>query len=288
MVSGATLRAGLRDIPLPRGRWLRPSGHAIIMGIINVTPDSFYAGSRRPAPDLAIAAAAAMVEAGADIIDVGGESTRPGAAYVGLAQELDRVVPVVEAIRSRWDIAVSVDTRKAGVAEAALSAGADMVNDVSALGDDPAMGACCARAGVPVVLMHKKGIPANMQDSPFYDDCPAEVFAYLQAAVGRAIAAGIKPECIILDPGIGFGKRYEDNIALLTQLDELAAGGYPVLLGLSRKAFIGIVTGKPPEGRLAGSLGAACVGRIRGACIFRVHDVAETHDALAVCDAALG
>ncbi|MGD9941206.1 MAG: dihydropteroate synthase, partial [Clostridia bacterium] len=260
-------------VPLPRGRLLDLGGPAVVMGILNATPDSFYEGSRRQVLDEALEAASAMIQGGAGILDVGGESTRPGAAYVSLEEELERVVPVVEAIRRRWDIPVSVDTRKAGVARAAVQAGADMINDVSALEDDPGMAAFCAGAGLPVVLMHKKGVPATMQDRPYYDDCPEEVCAFLLAAADRAVAAGIRRELIILDPGIGFGKRYEDNIAVLFRLDELVACGYPVLVGLSRKAFVGAITGHPAEGRLAGSLGAACAARIKGASIFRVHDV---------------
>jgi dihydropteroate synthase len=275
-------------IALPGGRSLDLGGPAVVMGIINTTPDSFYEGSRRHVLDEALGAAAAMIEGGAGILDIGGESTRPGAAYVGLEEELERVVPVVEAIRRRWDIPVSVDTRKAGVAKAAFLAGADMINDISALADDPGMAAFCAGAGLPVILMHKKGIPATMQDQPYYEDCPAEVRAFLLAAADQAVAAGIRRELIVLDPGIGFGKRYEDNISIVSRLDELAACGYPVLVGLSRKAFVGVITGHPVGKRLAGSLGAACAARIKGACIFRVHDVEETRDALAAMDAILG
>ena len=283
MVSGR-----VTAVPLPRGRFLDLAGAAVVMGIINATPDSFYEGSRRQALDDAVDGAAEMIEGGAGILDVGGESTRPGAAYVGLDEELERVVPVVEALRRRWDIPVSVDTRKARVAKAAVLAGADMVNDISALVDDPDMASYCATASLPLILMHKKGIPSTMQDKPYYDDCLLEVRAFLLEAAGRAMAAGIRRELIILDPGIGFGKRFEDNITLLSRLDELAACGYPVLVGLSRKAFIGVITGRPADGRLAGSLGAACAARIKGACIFRVHDVAETRDALAALDATLG
>lgn len=275
-------------IPLPRGRYLDLGGPAVVMGIINVTPDSFYVGSRAQVLDDALGAAAAMIKGGAAVLDIGGESTRPGAAYVGLEEELQRVIPVVEAIRQRWDIPVSVDTRKAGVAKAAMQAGADMINDISALVDDQEMASFCAGVGLPVILMHKKGIPATMQDGPYYDDCPAEVRAFLLAAADQAVAAGIRRELIILDPGIGFGKRYEDNIAILSRLDELVACGYPVLVGLSRKAFVGAITGHPAERRLAGSLGAACAARMKGACVFRVHDVEETRDALAAMDAALG
>ncbi len=263
------------------------SGGFAVMGVINVTPDSFWEGSRARA-DAVADIAADMIAAGAAILDIGGESTRPGAAYLGADEELGRVAPAVEAIRSRWDIAISVDTRKAAVARAAVAAGADIVNDVAALEDDPAMAPFCAAAGVPVVLMHKKGVPASMQDTPYYEDCPAEVFSYLAAAAARAIAAGIKPGDIILDPGIGFGKRLEDNLALLSRLDELSAGGYPVLVGLSRKSFIGALTGRDPAGRLAGSLSAACAALAKGASIFRAHDVADTVDALRVFAACAG
>jgi dihydropteroate synthase len=256
------------------------------MGIVNATPDSFYAGSRVADVPGALDAIAGMVRAGAGIIDVGGESTKPGAAYVAADEELARVVPVIEAIRARWDIPISVDTRKASVAEAALRSGADIINDVAALGDDPLLAPLCARYGVPVVLMHKKGIPASMQASPYYDDCVAEVREFLVKAAANARLAGIDPGQIVLDPGIGFGKRLEDNLALIASLDALLDSGYPVLVGLSRKSFIGMITGEQPEGRLAGSLGAACAARAHGAVIFRVHDVAETVEALAVFDAA--
>lgn len=271
---------------LPRGRVLRLDGPAVVMGILNATPDSFYDQSRVAGVAAAVDRAASMLESGALVLDVGGESTRPGSAYVGEDEELERVVPVVEALRSRWDVALSVDTRKAGVARAAIEAGADIVNDVAALGDDAGMAPLCARAGVPVVLMHKKGVPATMQARPAYADCVAEVKAFLAEAAARALAAGVALGAIVLDPGIGFGKRLEDNLALLSRLDEIADAGYPVLVGLSRKTFVGDLTGKPPSGRLAGSVAAACAARSRGASIFRVHDVAETVDALAVFDAA--
>jgi len=277
-----------RSLPLPGGRGIPLDGRAVVMGVVNVTPDSFYPGSRVGDPAAAVDTVAAMVAAGAAIIDVGGESTRPGAEYVGAEAEAARVVPVVEAIRSRWDVAISVDTRKASVAQAALDAGADMVNDIAALFDDEALAPLCASRGVPVILMHKKGIPANMQAAPLYADCVSEVRDFLVAAARRAITLGIAPDRIVIDPGIGFGKRLEDNLALVSRLDELAATGYPVLVGLSRKSFIGTITGAEPGGRLPGSLAAACAARSRGAVIFRVHDVAETVAALAVFDASTG
>jgi dihydropteroate synthase len=258
------------------------------MGIINATPDSFYAGSRVATLDAAIDTAAAMIGGGAAIIDVGGESTRPGSEYVSPDIEVSRVVPVIAAIRARWDVAISVDTRKSSVAAASIDAGADIVNDVSALHDDPELAGLCAGRGVPVVLMHKKGVPASMQDAPLYDDCVAEVYDYLLAAADKAIANGIDASAVIIDPGIGFGKRLEDNLAILSHLDRLCASGFPVLVGLSRKSFIGTVTGAGADDRLPGSLAAACAARAKGAVIFRVHDVAETVSALAVFDAAFG
>jgi dihydropteroate synthase len=251
------------------------------MGIVNLTADSFYPASRSRTPVLAAEAALAMEAEGAAIIDLGGESTRPGSEYVGEAEELERVVPAVEAIRARTSIPISVDTRKAAVAGAALEAGADIINDVSALESDPAMAALAARSGATVVLMHKRGEPKTMQDAPAYADCAAEVAGYLAQAAGRAMAAGIGRDRIILDPGIGFGKRLEDNLDILSRLGLVAALGYPVLVGLSRKAFVGAITGRGVDGRLAGSLGAACAAYAAGARIFRVHDVAATVDALA-------
>jgi dihydropteroate synthase len=223
-----------------------------------------------------------MAAAGAGIVDLGGESTRPGSDYVGEDEELERVIPAVEAIRRESDVPLSVDTRKAAVARAALDAGADIVNDISALRHDAAMAALVAERGAPVVLMHMQGDPKTMQEAPAYADCPAEVRAFLLDAAGRAEAAGVRRDRILLDPGIGFGKRLGDNLALIARLGELASSGYPVLVGLSRKSFVGAITGMPVEGRLAGSLGAACAAYLGGARIFRVHDPAQTADALAL------
>jgi dihydropteroate synthase len=265
---------------LPQGRILELEPF-VVMAIVNVTPDSFYAPSRRMAVQEARDAALAAVAAGAGIIDIGGESTRPGSEYVGLDEELERVLPAVEALRKESDVAISVDTRKAAVAAAALDAGADIVNDVSALAD-PDMAAVTASHGAGLVLMHMLGDPKTMQAAPAYADCPAEVASFLSAAAGKALAAGVDPRRIVLDPGVGFGKRLEDNLALISRLDVTGALGYPLLVGLSRKSFVGVITGKGPEGRLPGSLGAACAAWARGARIFRVHDVAETAEALAL------
>ncbi len=271
------------SLQLPGARTLELGAKPLVMGVINVTPDSLYPGARRAGALAAAETALAMEVDGAAIVDVGGESTRPGAEPVTEDEELERVVPAIEAIRSRSAIPLSVDTRRASVARAALDAGADIVNDVSALAD-PAMAVLAAERGSPVVLMHMKGEPRTMQDAPFYEDCAGEVVEFLLNAADRAMKAGVSRNAIILDPGIGFGKRLEDNLALLDARNgavaRLARAGWPVLVGLSRKSMIGALTGKPVEERLAGSLGAACAACLAGACILRVHDVAETVDAL--------
>jgi dihydropteroate synthase len=258
------------------------------MAVVNCTPDSFFPDSRAASAADAVGRALAAEGEGASIIDLGGESSRPGAAYVSAQEELDRVIPVVEGIRSRSGIAVSVDTRKSAVARAALDAGADIVNDISALEDDPLLGPLCAERGAAVVLMHKKGIPENMQSAPAYADVVGEVRDYLAAAALRAEAWGIRRERIVLDPGIGFGKRLEDNLDLLASLAEIVRAGYPVLVGLSRKSFIGTVTGRGVDGRLAGTLAADIIAVAAGARIVRVHDVAATVDALRVVAAVDG
>jgi dihydropteroate synthase len=258
------------------------------MAIVNCTDDSFYAESRSRDSEAALGMALKAAEDGADIIDFGGESTRPGAEYVSAEDELRRVVPVIKAFRRRSSLPVSVDTRKAAVARAALDAGADIINDISALEDDPALGSLCAERQAPVILMHKKGIPLNMQDAPGYKDVTEEVTAYLAAAAKRAQAYGIPAAHIILDPGIGFGKRFEDNLVLLTNLDRLGSLGYPLLIGLSRKTFIGEITGREIPQRLAGTLAANALCLMAGAAILRVHDTAETADLVKVIHAVLG
>jgi len=269
---------GLR-LALPRDRFLDLSGPALVMAVVNCTPDSFFSGSRARDVGDAVARALAAEEAGAAVVDLGGESTRPGAAYVDAEEELSRVLPVVEGIRARSRVPISVDTRKALVARAVLEAGADIVNDISALEDDAELGPLCARAGAAVVLMHKKGIPDSMQDAPYYDDVVAEVRGYLEAAAARAESFGIARDRIAIDPGIGFGKRLEDNLDILAGLAEIGRSGYPVLVGLSRKAFVGALTGRPVDGRLPGTLAANAAAVWGGARILRAHDVAETVDA---------
>lgn len=261
------------------------SNGPIIMGILNITPDSFYKDSRYDKPYLAIEKAKSMIADGANILDIGGESSRPGAHYLEEKDELVRIIPIIEKIRTFSDIAISVDTRKAEVARLALDYGADIINDISALQDDPEMAKLCAKKSVPVVLMHKKGIPLTMQDAPWYENCVKEVKDFLLLAADNAMKAGIARQNIIIDPGIGFGKRPTDNLSLISRLDELAGTGYPVLVGLSRKAFIGHILGLDAEDRLFGSIAAACSARQRGAVIFRVHDPKETLEALKVYDA---
>jgi dihydropteroate synthase len=275
-------------ISLPRGRSLDLDSGPLVMGIVNITPDSYYPPSRSRGAAEAAEVALAMEAEGAAIVDLGGESTRPGSYYVEEAEELERVVPAITAIRERSDLPISVDTRKASVARAAIEAGADMINDVSAFRYDPAMAAVAAEKGAAVLLMHMKGEPRTMQSEPSYVDCAAEVKDFLAESAANAVAAGVDPGRILVDPGIGFGKRLEDNLALLSGLGSIADLGYPVAIGISRKAFLGALVGKAVEGRLPASLGAACAAFLGGAAVFRVHDVAATADALAVFAAILG
>jgi dihydropteroate synthase len=274
-----------RYLSLPGSRKLELGERPVVMGIINVTPDSFFGASRAPEPLQAAERALALVEEGADILDFGAESTRPGSAPIDPDEEKRRLIPALREFRKRSGAIVSVDTRRADVARAALAEGADIINDIGAFGD-PDMAQVAARAGAVVVLMHMRGDPATMQENPEYRDCAAEVRDFLLEAAQAALDAGISPSAIVLDPGIGFGKRLEHNLDLLRRLSLLTESGYPVLVGLSRKRFVGDLTGRQVEDRLAGSLGAACAAWMRGADIFRVHDVAATVDALRVFDAA--
>lgn len=252
-----------------------------IMGILNVTPDSFYDGGRFHVRDKALTRAEAMLKAGADIIDIGGESSRPGAEAVSLQEELDRVLPVLEGLKDTGAV-ISIDTYKAAVAEAALRLGANIINDISALRFDPVMPATVAKYGARVVLMHMKGVPRSMQDAPYYDDVLQEVRDFLSERRDAAEAAGIGRANIILDPGIGFGKRTEDNIAILKHLDVFFNLGCPLLIGGSRKRLIGDISGAAAEERLPGSLAIAAAAALKGAGILRVHDVPETVQALKV------
>ncbi len=275
------------QLTLADGRRLALATHAdpLLMGIVNVTPDSFSDGGRHFDTDRAIAHGRRLAEEGAAILDVGGESTRPGAEPVPVDEELRRVVPVIEAL-ARDGFVVSIDSRKAAVMEAAVDAGAAIINDVSALAFDHRAIEVVATRGVPAILMHAKGEPARMQRAPHYGDVLIEVFDHLEARVRACEAAGIARDRLIVDPGIGFGKTLEHNLVLLRDLAVFRQIGVPVLLGASRKRFIGALSGEPhPERRLAGSLAAAIAGWQAGAMMLRVHDVAETRQALTVARA---
>ena len=252
-----------------------------IMGVLNLTPDSFSDGGLWLHKSTAVQHALAMQEAGADIIDVGGESTRPGARAVSLQEEMDRVIPVIESIAPQLSIPVSIDTSKPGVMNEAVSAGAGMINDVSALRHQGAL-QTAAELSVPVCLMHMLGDPRVMQDNPVYDDVSAEVAGFLLERAQLCESSGISRSNIVLDPGFGFGKTFQQNISLFHSLPDLISRGYPLLVGVSRKAMIGQLTGREVSGRVAGSITAAALAARMGAAIVRVHDVAETRDALKV------
>lgn len=253
----------------------------LVMGILNVTPDSFSDGGAYASAVAAADAAARMLDDGADVIDVGGESSRPGTAYVGAGEELARVVPVVREIRRRTGAPVSVDTRKAAVARAALAEGADIVNDISALRDDAEMTGVVRETGAGVVLMHMRGTPSDMQTRTSYGDVVADVAGWLKRRVDDVVAAGVDRATIAIDPGVGFAKTTEQNLALLARMAELTALGAPLLVGLSRKSFIGEITGAGvPRERLPGSLAGMLWAIWHGANILRVHDVRESRQAI--------
>jgi dihydropteroate synthase len=260
-----------------------------IMGVVNVTPDSFSDGGRYLDREAAIAHGLELEREGAAILDVGGESTRPGAAPVDEHEELARVVPVIEGLVARGAGArISIDTSKLAVAEAAVGAGAGLVNDVTAFRGDPAMASFVGGAGVDCCLMHMLGQPRTMQEDPRYDDVVSEVKAFLEERMAFAVAEGVGEERILLDPGIGFGKTLEHNLELLRRLDELVAIGRPVVIGTSRKSFLGKLTGRSDPGqRVAGTIATNVLAYVQGVRVFRVHDVAPVHDALAVAAATV-
>lgn len=258
-----------------------------IMGVCNVTPDSFSDGGDHAVPARAIAFAMKLAGAGADIIDVGGESTRPGATPVAVEDEIDRVLPVIEGLVAQG-VPVSIDTRRAAVMRAAIDAGATLVNDVSGLSDDPDSLSVVAASQVPVVLMHMQGQPADMQNDPVYADVVRDVYDALAARVDACLDAGIGPDRIAIDPGFGFGKTFEHNLELLSGLAQFHGLGCPVLVGLSRKSFIGVLSGEEnPRDRMPGSVAAALKALAQGVQIARVHDVAETRQAFDIWRAAL-
>jgi dihydropteroate synthase len=271
-----------RDRVLELGRKTR------IMAILNATPDSFSDGGTYHSPEEAVQAGLNMLAQGADIIDVGGESTRPGAQSVSVEEELARVIPVIQQLRRQTDRFISVDTMKAPVAEAALEAGADIINDVSAFQNDPALFEVAARYGAGVVLMHMQGTPQTMQNSPCYTGLIQDIATYLAQRLSLCEQAGISRQQIVIDPGIGFGKTLQHNLEILRNIPAFAANGPPVLIGASRKRFLGTLLGREnPRDRLAGNLGAAAWSILHGAHILRVHDVIDTCDMCTLMDTLL-
>ena len=278
-------------LKLPR-RTLVLGERTVVMGVLNVTPDSFSDGGRFFAVDEAVIQGFAMEKAGADILDIGGESTRPGSMGISSEEEMRRVLPIMERLRGKLKIPISIDTQKAEVAEAAVKAGAEIINDISALRTEPAIADVSRRYKLPVILMHMRGEPRTMQKQPFARDVMRDVTRGLRAAVGRARKAGIAKPQIILDPGIGFGKSYAQNCELLARLPELARLGYPLLLGTSRKAFIGAILGGaknpwPAGKRLWGTAATVVASIFGGAHIVRVHDVAEMAQVARIADAVV-
>ena len=259
----------------------------LIMGILNITPDSFYDGGFYFEKDAALRRIETMVKEGADIIDVGGMSTRPGSLPISPEEEVTRIIPMIEYIKKNYDILISADTYRSGVANKAIDAGAQIINDISGLSMDPQMAKVIAERGVSVVIMHIKGTPENMQKNPEYENVMDEIYDYLEEKTVMATGSGIKPEKIIIDPGIGFGKTLEHNLEIINKVKELKVLGYPVLIGASRKSFIGNVLDLPVEERLEGSIAAAVYSVINGVNILRVHDVKETVRAVKVAKCIL-
>ncbi len=286
------------QLKLPRGGTLVLGKRTLVMGVLNVTPDSFYAGSRAFDVHAAVERALQMQRDGADLLDIGGESTRPGSGGTSVEEELSRVLPVLEKLRGRLRIPISVDTQKAAVAEAAVAAGAQILNDVSALRTDAALAEVARRHRLPLILMHMRGQPRTMQKRPFARDVVADVTSGLRAALRRARTARVPKSQIILDPGIGFGKSFAQNCELLARLPELAPLGYPLLVGTSRKTFVGAYLAQPdrsapdprgpiapPEERLWGTAATVAAAVLGGAHIVRVHDVAEMTQVVRLTDA---
>jgi len=279
----ACIAAGNRSISWG-ARTLDFTHKTYVMGILNCTPDSFYPGSRSATLAEALKNAREMVSAGVDIIDVGGESTRPGSEPVAEEEEIRRVVPVVQALRSESDVMISVDTRRRDTAERCLEAGADIINDISGLRNGDELARLVARRRVPIVLMHMRGTPKTMQKSPHYRNTISEIIRELRQSIAAAIGAGIPPEMIIVDPGIGFGKRIQDNLRIIRELASLKSLAFPILVGLSRKGFIGEILDRPVEKRLIGTVTANTLAILNGADIIRVHDVSDAVEMVKVID----
>lgn len=270
-------KAGKKELNLPLA----------VMGILNVTPDSFSDGGRYDKPDIAVKRAMEMVDQGADIIDIGGESSRPGSERVSAQEELDRVMPVIKGIRELSDIAISVDTYKPEVAEKALNAGADIINDIYGLRKE-GMAEVVADHSAGAVIMHMQGDPENMQDNPTYRDVIGDIMGFLRKQAEKAVEKGISERSIAIDPGIGFGKTVEHNLSIIRELDSFLSLGYPVLIGVSRKSFIGKTLNLPVEERMEASIAVAAISVMKGASIIRAHDVKETLRAVRIAEAVLG
>ncbi|MBW2039858.1 MAG: dihydropteroate synthase [Deltaproteobacteria bacterium] len=268
-------------------RELRLGERTLLMGVLNVTPDSFSNGGLFFEPARAIEHGLKMAEEGADIIDVGGESSRPGSDPLPLEEELRRVIPIIEGLTSRLEIPISVDTYKSQVAERAIEAGAQMINDISGLRFDPQMAYVAARYDSPLVIMHIKGTPKSMQQNPHYEDLMGEIIAYLRKGIEEAEKAGVDPQQVIVDPGIGFGKRVQDNVVILNRLGDLNILGRPLLIGTSRKSFIGAVLDLEVHQREIGTLATVAVSAMKGAHIVRAHDVAPTRQVVDMVDAII-
>jgi len=255
------------------------------MGVLNVTPDSFSDGGKYFQREKAIARGLEMAREGADVIDVGGESTRPYSGRISSAEEMERVIPAIEALSKELSVPISIDTYKSDVAREALRSGASMINDVSALRFDPSMASLAGREGVPVVLMHMKGTPEQMQDNPTYDDLISEIRDFLREAIERAVAGGIRDDLIVVDPGIGFGKTYDDNLKILKEIEKLKGLGKPVMLGTSNKAFIGKILNKEPHERDTGTMATVAYAAMAGVHMVRVHNVKESVETVKVIEA---
>lgn len=285
-IGGEIEACGINDTQIMSwgDRQLDFSRKTYVMGILNVTPDSFFPSSRAATVKDAMKAAKEMIEAGVDIIDIGGESTRPGSEPVPDDEEIRRVVPAIQALRAESNVMISVDTRKADVAERALDAGADIVNDISGLRHNEELARLVARRKVPIVLMHMRGTPKTMQKSPYYKNTISEILRELQPSITAALSAGIAPEMIIVDPGIGFGKRMQDNLRIIKELASLKSLHFPILVGLSRKGFIGEILDRPVEKRLIGTVTANTLAILNGANIIRVHDVADAVEMVTIIE----
>ena len=284
--NAVALKSKIQNPLVIRGHTFEWGKRTYIMGVLNVTPDSFSDGGEFNTPDAALAQAQQLVAAHADIIDVGGQSTRPGSVEISLEEELERVLSVLQLLRPNISTPISVDTTRAAVAKAAVAAGADIINDISGGTFDPEMLPTVASLGVPIVLMHIRGTPQTMQQLTDYQDLIGEIYQFLESRITQAIAIGIQPDKIIVDPGIGFAKKYNQSLEIIRRLSEFHSLNCPILVGASRKSFIGHILNQPdPKARIWGTAAACCAAVAGGADILRVHDVAQMHDVSRVADA---